>query len=680
MRFMAALPGSILPRFGWSRGDVPRPAPAETRSRGALYGFALHPRRSAERLAAERVFPNLRAWWGVVDRLGLSDADAVRTAAAAQRNGTSFGEEARASGRVSEQKLAAAVAEDLGMAVQPDVDPGRLLISDDHALDLLRSSPEPMLVRCSDGVRTCVLVATDRIVGMRRSLGAYPALSGRLRLVPAGVLRRALLARVSTVLADAATFDLVNRYPACSARSPVSGRQGFFAGALALALTLFALLWPALFLMTLHVFSTFSFFACILLRLLPLTGDAAQPRHVADTTPPAELPVYSVLVALYREADVVGDLIAALRNLEWPKSKLDVKLVCEVDDRETIAAIRAARPPDWMEIVEVPVFGPRTKPKALNYALRSCRGAFVALYDAEDVPHPKQLIEAWQHFSSLDASIACVQAPLVIANADNGWIARMFAFEYKALFEGLLPWLSRHALLLPLGGTSNHFRREALEHVGGWDPFNVTEDADLGARLARFGYGTRTISLPTLETAPETMRVWIPQRTRWFKGWALSWLVHMRSPWRLYAELGPKSFLVLQILFAGTTVSALVHPVLIVTAVAVIVELAMGTPLSLFHSALLLMDVVNIAAGYASFWLLGWRAMNVRERRAIWRIMPATVFYWGMASWAAWRAVIQLHRHPHLWEKTPHGAAASRQGAAPAEGGAIPAGSPAPRR
>ena len=183
------------------------------------------------------------------------------------------------------------------------------------------------------------------------------------------------------------------------------------------------------------------------------------------------------------------------------------------------AATRVLRGRLGYEIVVVPQGGPRTKPKALSFALPLARGEFVTVYDAEDRPHPGQLREAHATFATAGPELACVQASLVIDNASAGWLPLMFAVEYAALFDGLLPTLAAHAMPLPLGGTSNHFRRAALEAVGGWDPFNVTEDADLGLRFARFGYRALTMPLATHEDAPVTFRAWLNQRTRWFKGW-----------------------------------------------------------------------------------------------------------------------------------------------------------------
>jgi cellulose synthase/poly-beta-1,6-N-acetylglucosamine synthase-like glycosyltransferase len=396
------------------------------------------------------------------------------------------------------------------------------------------------------------------------------------------------------------------------------------------------------------------FLACVGLRLAALRV-AVPPRPAELPRPdPSGLPVYSVLVALYREAEVVPDLLDSLDRLDWPRDRLDVKLVCEADDAETLGAIEAAGLPRGFEVIAVPPASPRTKPKALAFALPLARGDYVVLYDAEDEPHPMQLIEAWSVFSQAAPDLACLQAPLEISNGGEGLVARLFAFEYAALFRGLLPYLSDRRRLLPLGGTSNHFRRAVLEEVGGWDPYNVTEDADLGLRLARFGYRTATTTLPTREAAPTEFRVWLPQRTRWFKGWVQTWLVHMRRPAELARELGPGSWLIAQILFAGMFVSAIVHPMLVISAVGLAINLVMQRPFSTWQSGLLALDIANIACGYASFLLLGRQTQGRADRKGFWRIVLFTPVYWMMVSLAAWRALGQLWSRPHHWEKTPH--------------------------
>src|SRR5690606_15621773 len=192
---------------------------------------------------------------------------------------------------------------------------------------------------------------------------------------------------------------------------------------------------------------------------------SAAPVEAENTQ---DMPVYTVLVALYKEAAVVPELLVSLSRLVWPRAKLEIKLVCESDDHETLAAIRALDLRSYVEVVEVPVSLPRTKPKALSYALPLSTGDYVVIFDAEDRPHPYQLVEAWHRFRVSNENLACLQAPLVVTNGNASWLARMFAFEYSALFTIVLPWLARQRLVLPLGGTSNHFRRSALEEAGGW--------------------------------------------------------------------------------------------------------------------------------------------------------------------------------------------------------------------
>ena len=636
--------------------------------RGALYGFAPPESKTAIRIAADRVFPALAEWWGIFERAGLSEESAVRIAAAAERDGTTIKSNALALGCVTEDILAQATAEEFGLELQTSVDPETLVLADTQAAALLATTKPTVVVRINDGAHARVLIETSQIDQLASFVRQTPEATSNLRVVSSGVLRRALVSRVAPLLANSATFDLFTRLPAYSARTVVNAWQGCVLGALAIGVPVAMWNWPSVTFGLLHVVFTFFFLSCVALRFAAVAGGGEAPRPQSERPLPSDLPIYSVLVALYKEAEVAGDLVASLGKLDWPASKLDIKLVCEEDDAETIAAIYAARPPTFMQVVRVPNHGPRTKPKALNYALQKCRGEFVVLYDAEDKPHPGQLMEAWQRFQSSDAEVACLQAPLDITNGDQSWISRSFAFEYAALFHGLLPWLSRHELLLPLGGTSNHFRRSALEEVGKWDPYNVTEDADLGARLLRFGYRTETISLPTLEEAPERARIWVPQRTRWFKGWCQTWLVHMRNPFALYRELGPKSFLLAQILFGGMVVSAAVHPVFLGTIGWVGYNLAMGRTLSTFQSALLVVDTVNIVAGYVSFWLLGRQATPPERRGGTWKIILATPVYWMMMSYACWRSLVHLYRMPHLWEKTPHGVASKAAVQTPAAG------------
>lgn len=595
-------------------------------------------------------------WQPIVEALRL-DEDLVRAAAGrAGINGTTFQAELLAGGEVSEATFFRQVAETLNVPFLRTLDPSAVVMRDRDGLATLRARDGARMTRLlSPDGQTLVAVAPreQEFAKLVQLLQRRPEVATRLRVVTPSALRLAIATRCQPLLMQRAVNRLFDALPYCSSRSVVTGWQGFLAGAL--LVSSFALLasYPVGTLVGLHVAFSAFFFSCVVLRLLAIPR--VRPRASLKTAPrPDEMPRYSVLVALYREAEIVPELLVALGKLVWPRGKLEIKLVCEADDQATIDAIRAQELRSLVEIIEVPKSTPRTKPKALAYALQMTSGDFIAVYDAEDRPHPMQLVEAWQRFRGAEPSLACVQAPLAISNRDRGMLARMFAFEYSGLFRGMLPFLSRKELVLPLGGTSNHFRRDILDKIGGWDPFNVTEDADLGLRLKRFGYRTDTISLPTYEIAPETLAEWIPQRTRWFKGWIQTWLVHMRDPQRLLGELGLASFLVSQILFAGMVVSALVHPLLLISLAFLAVDLLRGHEFSVVQSSLLGIDLANVTLGYLAFLLLGRSTLAGRERRHMLRIIAFTPVYWMLLSIAAWRAVWQLKRDPYLWEKTPH--------------------------
>ena len=393
-------------------------------------------------------------------------------------------------------------------------------------------------------------------------------LRSRLKVVPLSVNRDALETRCSLGLLARATDSLRNRFPTLSARRVFTPKQAVFL-VLALQLLIVMALFstPAAFLF-LHLTASLFYLGCIALRLVAAAGfDRAAreplPQRAFDRRWDHRLPTYSILVPLYREDSQVNALIDSLLKLDWPKERLEIKLICEADDIETIEACRSAiagAGSSHFSIVIVPDGEPKTKPKALAYALPLCIGSLVVIYDAEDRPDVFQLREANGEFQHGPPNLACVQAPLVIHNSTESWLSRLFAIEYSALFDGLVPMLSKVGSPVPLGGTSNHFKRSVLDNLGGWDPYNVTEDADLGVRMARAGYCTGTLRLPTYEESPITVDVWIKQRTRWFKGWYQTWLVHMRNPATTARDLGFRNTIVFQLMLAGMAISALVHP------------------------------------------------------------------------------------------------------------------------
>jgi len=366
-----------------------------------------------------------------------------------------------------------------------------------------------------------------------------------------------------------------------------------------------------------------------------------------------QLPKYSIIAPLRSEARVVEQLLSAIERLDYPREKLDVILVIEAEDHETRAAITARKHRIPILVIPVPPTNPGTKPKALSVALPFARGEFTVIYDAEDRPEPNQLRQALKAFHSAGADLACVQARLCI-DTRTSWLARFFAAEYAGHFDIFLPKLAALGLPLPLGGSSNHFKTEILRQIGGWDAYNVTEDADLGMRLARFGYRADVIDSTTQEEAPADVPRWLGQRTRWLKGWMQTWLVHMREPRRLFREFGLGGFLTFQLIVGGNALVALFHSVFMIMLIHKVIAL-----ISRDRDWAIVAELVHYllvaAAGYSMTAYLGWCGLSYRHERNKFRTLIWTPVHWLLLSLAAWRAAWELITKPYFWKKTEHG-------------------------
>ena len=368
----------------------------------------------------------------------------------------------------------------------------------------------------------------------------------------------------------------------------------------------------------------------------------------------AELPVYTVLVPMYREARVLPLMMAALKRLDYPAAKLDVKLILEEDDDETIDAAKALAPPGTFSIVRVPPSEPRTKPKACNYALFFSRGELVTIYDAEDQPEPDQLKKAVIAFRRGGDRLACVQARLNYFNRSENWLTRMFTLEYSQWFDFLLPGLDRLKMPIPLGGTSNHFRMDVLRRVMAWDPYNVTEDADLGIRLAQEGFRIGVINSTTFEEANGVLGSWVKQRSRWIKGYMQTWLVHMRNPIALWRSIGPRGVFCFHFFIGAPPLLALVNPIMWMLTIA-FYTLGNGRLGWLFPEPFGTMAAFNLFFG--NLLLIYFGTMAALKRRYL-DLIPAGIMqplYWVLHSVAAYKALWQLIFAPHYWEKTEHG-------------------------
>lgn len=486
------------------------------------------------------------------------------------------------------------------------------------------------------------------LIKLKRALNGVPGLRRQICLVPSAALRDYLTTAASDALMVAARQRLALTWPRASAQLELTrpARYGFV---IAIA-TVFVLLLIAPFVAEgwLLPVALLLLVAPALMRLAAL---ATPPSHIPPPVRPAdeELPVYSILIPLRDEAAMVPQLFAAMWALDYPPTRLDIKFVVEAASPQTLAAVRAMLGDPRVSLVPVPDAAPRTKPKALDYALPLCSGEFVVVYDAEDIPDPDQLWKAAVRFRDTP-ELACLQAELLIDNDHHGWLAALFAAEYAALFRVFLPALARWRLPVPLGGTSNHFRLEALRRLGGWDAYNVTEDADLGVRLARRAMRVDMLDSTTREHAPTRLRAWLGQRSRWMKGWMQTFIVHNRDPRRLFSELGFGKTLAFEVLVLGMILAPMLH------------------------SALLIHLVLQVLTGEALFYKSGWGALYAgimllgfvsaialttvglaRSRRL--RLLPQLLLlpaYWLLMSFATLRALNGLVLTPFHWFKSTH--------------------------
>ncbi len=414
--------------------------------------------------------------------------------------------------------------------------------------------------------------------------------------------------------------------------------------------------WPA---ETAELMRTLGILAFLSLSLFRLLCSAlARPLVPVDRPEfhaPRDWPVYSIIAPLYKEGPVAIDLIDRLKRIDYPHDKLDLLIMLEADDADTLDALHSTDLPAWARIVVLPAGKPKTKPKACTAALALARGQYITIYDAEDAPHPHQLKAAVLAFEAGDERLACLQAPLDIDNTGDGWLSCQFALEYGVQFRLIIPALSRLGLPIALGGTSNHFRTDVLRDLGGWDPYNLTEDADLGFRLAAHTYKVQALPYPTYEEAPRHLPVWVNQRSRWIKGFMQTWGVRMRSWHTLMTGAGLWGFLVLHLTIGASIVSAFVHgPLLLAVGLDVITGLQTG------HWHLRPIDGLVLFAAYATWLLSAALASRQLGVKNLAFTALSTPFYWPLQTLAAIKAGYELVTKPFHWSKTPHGLAMTR--------------------
>jgi cellulose synthase/poly-beta-1,6-N-acetylglucosamine synthase-like glycosyltransferase len=420
---------------------------------------------------------------------------------------------------------------------------------------------------------------------------------------------------------------------------------------------------------------------------LLVRGEAAATSAAAglQLRPAGELPVYTVLVPLYHEDRILPTLVERLRRLDYPPERLQVLLLIEADDERTLGAARDYPFPSHIRPLLMPLGQPRTKPRALNIGLHEAQGEYIVVYDAEDEPEPDQLRKAVAAMRALPTDVVCLQARLNFYNRRQSVLARLGAVDYAVWYDHFLPGLTsglaQPGAFVPLGGTSNHFRVEILRKVGGWDPYNVTEDCDLGVRLGREDLRVAMLDSTTWEEAVPRAKPWVKQRSRWVKGYIQTYLVHMRRPLKLWRELGLHGFVDFQMLVGASSLLLLINPLM--WAMTALYVGSKGTEVGNFIETLFPAPVYYLALLSLTVWNFIFFYCNVyacvrHDLLDLTRYTLLVPIYWVLLSLAAWMGLISLVYHPSYWAKTEHGYSLSKTGtsAGAAMGGMEPEPSP----
>jgi len=399
----------------------------------------------------------------------------------------------------------------------------------------------------------------------------------------------------------------------------------------------------------LAVFHTYYFFRAIMWMFLWLSSYAMGKVTVRLHTPNKR---YYLLCPMYKESQMVEQLVNNLNKIQYPRDLLHVCLLLEPDDLNTIEAAKqiTGRFDDLkVHVMIVPEYypGPKTKPRAMNYALEQIKDndGYVVVYDAEDEPEIDQLLKAVTCFDR-NPQIHCYQAALNYKNFKENWLSRMFTMEYSFWFDNLILGLATIEAPIPLGGTSNHFRIQSLRDVGGWDSFNVTEDCELGLRMYKNNMKVGVLNSTTWEEACCQPWNWIKQRTRWSMGYMYTWAT-VSSPknWR--------GLLTWHLFVLGTPLVALIN----VFMLSVFGLWVTGHDVSTFFPTLFYykLGILSFVVGNGTCILLPAIAFWARGHKKRALLCLTLPIYWLLHSIAAYRALYQYIKNPHKWEKTQHG-------------------------
>ncbi len=595
---------------------------------------------------------------GLVARRLCTEEQVQEALAEQARTGSRIGTILTAKGIVSEEAVAEVLAEQHELAMVDLTD----FVPRPEIVDLL---PEPLCrrLRCvpvgADEEHLYVAVSDILDDETVRALHEHTSLELRGLITTKTSIDLLLQRLYGAAYVTTAQTELLKRYPEDSANRVVTSSQRTALSIGVILIIALLILWPVPTLIGAIAVSSVFYTAASLYKFKLVYASLGHEYEIAVSDEEVaalderELPIYTLLVPLYREADVVPRLVESIGNLDYPASKLDIRLLCEEDDDDTVEVILALNLPPQFRLVVVPDAPPKTKPKACNYGLIQAEGTYVVIYDAEDRPDRDQLKRVVLAYQKADPRVTCIQTKLNYFNQRQNLLTRWFSAEYSMWFDLLLPGLDAENVPIPLGGTSNHFVRDRLMQLAAWDPYNVTEDADLGIRLHKAGFKTAIIDSTTLEEANSRVDNWLRQRSRWIKGYIQTYLVHMRNPLKLIRSIGIKGFISFQLLI-GATFLFLLNPIFwALTTLFVLTEA--GFIQDLFPSIVFYLAAFQLFIGNFVFVFINVAAAVERGYHDLAKYALLSPLYWGLMSIAAWKGFLQLFTKPFYWEKTEHG-------------------------
>lgn len=407
------------------------------------------------------------------------------------------------------------------------------------------------------------------------------------------------------------------------------------------------------------ILNAFLLFSILFKFMLTIYGSKTEltskvSKEEIDLIKDKDLPIYTIHLPVFKESEVIQKLVWNLNSLDYPIEKIDAKLLIESDDDMTYNAVRDMKFPTNFEPIIIPYAQPKTKPKACNYGLYFSKGKYLTIYDAEDIPDSDQLKQTYKLFNKLPEDYIAIQCALNYFNKSENFLTKMFTLEYSYWFDYMLPGLDSLRIPIPLGGTSNHFKFDKLMELGGWDGFNVTEDADLGLRCYAKDYKITVLGSTTYEEANNEFFNWIRQRSRWIKGYMQTYLVHMRNPFKLYKSIGSRGFFGFQFFIGGTVFTFLSYPVLLFFLLFYFVFKSTWIEI-FFPDWLIIISIINFTLGNLIMIYTNMIAIFKRSSYSLLLYALANPIYWLMHSISAYKGLNQLITKPFYWEKTNHG-------------------------